>query len=327
MENIDFTPFPIISGCHTQTILGSCLNFHRHPVSETRLVELPDGDKVALEISTPSDWKGTNPTVLMVHGLCGSHRSTYLIRMTHKLMAKGWRVVRYNMRGCGTGKGHAREIYHSGRSDDLYEAIKSIKEEEPESDITLIGFSLGGNVSLKLAGELSIHAPKLLKQIIAVSPPTHLHSSVKRLDTEVNKFYQRYFLKHLKEDMFDRHKRFPEIKMPDLPKTMSFYEFDELYIAPQSGFKSAIDYYTKCSSFPLIPHITIPCKILFAKDDPIVDSTSLDDTLLPGNVKVFVTDHGGHMGFLGSPRSDGGFHWMDAMLLRWLDLPESQSEE
>lgn len=321
-EMFDFRPFPLLPGAHGQTIFGSLFSFERTPQAKTELVELPDGDKIASEVSTPLNWTPFDQTVVMLHGLCGSHESPYLLRMTRKLNKVGIRAIRMNMRGCGTGRGHAKELYHSGRSDDVYQVLKHLKEKDPHSEITLIGFSLGGNVVLKLAGELNVHGFSLIKQVIAVCPPTNLHKSVLRLDTKVNQFYRKYFLKALRAGCIDRHKRYPDLPPLELPEDITFYEFDELYIAKEGGFKSAVDYYTKCSSGQMIPYIMIPTKILFAEDDPIVDTKDVLDTDLPEAVKIYKTERGGHMGFLGSLFHEGGFHWMDHVLMKWTSSNE-----
>ena len=318
-ENLDFKPFPLLWNPHFQTVIGSYLNFDLAPLSETHKVELSDGDKISLEITTPHGWQETDPTVFLVHGLCGSHESGYLVRMARKLYEKGVRAVRFNMRGCGSGVGDAKGIYHSGRSDDVLDALKYIKRKTPQTAITLIGFSLGGNIVLKLAGELNVNASKYLEQVIAVCPPIHLQKSVMRLDHSVNSFYQNYFLRNLTADMAIRHTLFPQLEIPKLPEKLTFYDFDEFYVAPQSGFKSAVDYYTKCSSGQFIPHITVPCRILFAKDDPIVYTADVKDVYTPSNVRLYSTDRGGHMGFLGRPFHKRGLHWMDHLLMEWIN--------
>lgn len=323
-RELPFDPFPFISGSHPQTIIGSFLNWHSEPSSITRLIPLSDGDKIAIEVTTPHDWKPTNRTVIMVHGLCGSHRSGYLVRMTKRLTAKGMRCVRFNMRGCGTGRGHAKQIFHSGRSEDLLQVMEALKKEEPESPIIIMGFSLGANIVLKLAGELNEKAIGVIEQFIAVSPPADLFLCVKYLNTRKNRFYEKYFVRLLKMNVRMRHELFPDLPKIDLPKDLTIYEFDELYTAPQSGFKNAMEYYEKCSSKNLIPHIKVPCRILFSEDDPLICSTTLDDLNLPDNVHLYKSKRGGHMGFLATPGKGRDFHWMDQQLEAWILDPESK---
>jgi len=288
------------------------------PPSEQKVVLLPDGDRVSLEITTPKGWKETDPTVLMVHGLCGSHKSPYLIRMVKRLEPLGIRSVRYNMRGCGSGRGLSKQIYHSGRSEDVFEAIKALKKEQPESPIILIGFSLGGNIVLKLAGELNDIATPFIDKVIAVSPPVDLYSSVLLIGDPINAIYEKYFYRLLRADVHYRHRKFRDLPRVKLPRNLKIYEFDQIYTAPVCGFQSADDYYNKCSSIHLIGDIVIPCKILLAEDDPIVSSASLDGHILPANVSLFKTKKGGHMGYLASPKGGKGFYWLDSILLDWI---------
>ena len=130
------------------------------------------------------------------------------------------------------GRGLAKHIYHSGRSEDLFEALKLLKFEYPDSPIVLIGFSLGGNIVLKLVGELNALGHRYLKGVIAVSPPVDLYSSVQMIGQPDNAFYERYFYKLLRADVVYRHKKFKDLPPCDLPKNLKLYEFDQIYTAP-----------------------------------------------------------------------------------------------
>ncbi len=317
---LPFNPFPFLVGSHRQTILGSFFTWKKVIRSKTHFVDLPDKDQIAIEVAIPKEWKETDPTVVMVHGLCGSHNSPYLVRLSKKLYKAGIASVRVNLRGCGSGKGRAKQIYHSGRSDDILEALKYIKDLLPRSALTLMGFSLGGNIVLKLAGELGPLGKEYITRVISLSPPTDLYSSIQLLGEEKNRFYERYFLRLLKLGVKYREKKFPDVPKVHFPKEMNLMLFDELYTAPQSGFKSAMDYYERASSVWVIPEIEVPCYILFAEDDPIIPSTCLDGIKLAKNIQIFKTKYGGHLGFLGSPLK-GKFHWMDDVLLNWALSP------
>jgi predicted alpha/beta-fold hydrolase len=317
-QELPFDPFPFIDDPHRQTILSSFFNFLFEPNSEQRLVNLPDGDQISLEITTPKDWKPNDLTAIFVHGLCGSHKSPNLVRMARRLEPLGVRTVRYNMRGCGSGKGLSKHIYHSGRSDDVFECLKVLKKQFPESPIVLIGFSLGGNIVLKLAGELGSIGPNFLKGVIAVSPPVELQSSIQMIGNPNNAIYERYFYRTLRADVLYRHKKFKDLPPIDLPKNLKLYEFDQLYTAPNCGFASAQDYYYKCSAAHVVGDIAIPCHILLAEDDPIISSSSLDKYHLPQNIQVFKTKKGGHMGYLGRSSTRKGFYWLDSLLIDWI---------
>lgn len=317
-QELPFEPFPFLNDPHQQTFFNSFVNFLFEPPSDQKVVILPDGDRISLQITTPREWKPTDLTVLLVHGLCGSHKSPNLIRMARRLEPMGIRSVRFNMRGCGSGRGLSRHIYHSGRSDDLFEAIKALKRDHPDSPIVLIGFSLGGNIVLKLAGELSSLIKPFLAKVIAVSPPVDLFSSIQMLGDPMNSIYEKYFYRLLRADVHYRHKKFKELPPIHLPRNLKLYEFDQIYTAPVCGFRDAHDYYNKCSAAPLVQDIQIPCKILLAQDDPIVSAYALDHYHLPKETTVFKTKKGGHMGYLGDPRGEKGVHWLDSLLVDWI---------
>jgi uncharacterized protein len=317
-RELPFDPFPFLEDPHQQTIIGSFLNVLIEPTSECMLIALPDGDKLTAEVTTPPSWQETSPTILMVHGLCGSHQSPYLLRMTKRLEPLSMRVIRLNLRGCGSGRGLAKRMYHAGRSEDLFVAIKNIKEQTPYSPLMLIGFSLGGALTLKLVGELSSLATQFLVQAIAVNPPMDLYACVERIGRPENAFYENYFIRLLRDDVHYRHRKFKDLPRVHLPKNLKMYEFDQIYTAPYYGFRDAHDYYLKCSSAELISDIAIPCKILLSEDDPIIPSTMLDNTILPPQVELFKTKKGGHMGYVGNPNGDKGLHWLDYQLIEWI---------
>ncbi len=314
----DFRPFFLFAGGHFQTIFGSLLSFEFPIRSDTDFIYLPDNDVMAVETVAPKSWINTDPTVIFIHGLCGSHKSNYLIRATKKFKKRGYQVIRVNLRGCGSGKGLAKNAYHGGSSEDVLHVLKSLKKKYPESPFSLIGFSLGGNIALKLVGELEDKAKELIKHVVAISPPADLHESIKRLRYPENQFYERYFIKLLREEIYYRHKKFnlPQINFPE---DMSLIEFDEYYLAPKIGYQCALEYYTECSSKKHIHKIKVPCQILFAEDDPIIKADVFDNEKLPENVVVKKTCHGGHLGYLSSPFSKTGPRWLDQLLMKWVE--------
>lgn len=321
-EELPFDPYPFIDDPHKQTILSALFSFLAEPPFERKLVKLPDGDCISLEITTPKGWKPSDLSVFLVHGLCGSSKSPYLVRLAKRLNEGGVRAIRYNMRGCGSGRGLAKGIYHSGRSEDVFECLKAIKKEQPESPIVLIGYSLGGNIVLKLVGELGGLAPTLLEKAIAVSPPAELYSSILMISSPENAFYEKYFYRLLRADVHYLQKKFKDLPRIYLPRNLKIYEFDQMYTAPTCGFSSALDYYDKCSSAHVVEDIAIPCKILLAEDDPIVSHHSLDAYRLPKHVKIFKTKKGGHLGYLGRYEGQKGMYWLDNLIFDWISSKE-----
>lgn len=316
LKQLVFKPFPLCTSCHAQTIVAAFLFVARKLPSLKRFVYLSDGEKLVIEISTPKGWKKSDPTVVMVHGLCGSSQSTYMVRIAWKLYKEKTRTIRVNLRGCGAGRGHGTKIYHSGASDDIWETLNEIKRDTPHSPLTLLGFSLGGNVVLKTVGERGKEAKALVDKVISVNPPVDIQSSMELLSQ--NTVYERYFMATLREEVAYLHETFDHLPPIRISNEMTLLEFNDLYIAPQSGHDNARDYYHACSSGRLIHNIAVDCHILFSLDDPIVDCSIVNFKEISENVNILITENGGHLGFLGTPGQKGGFYWMDSVLLQWL---------
>jgi uncharacterized protein len=314
-----FDPFFLIASPLAQTLSGWLFNVPIDPPSQTELITLTDGDKIAIEVSTPAGWVDKNPTIVMVHGLCGSHKSASLIRLTKKLLKKDQKVIRLNLRGCGSGRGLAKKTYHSGKIDDVIEVLKVLKNLTPNSPIILIGFSLGGNIVLRLAGDLREEAQKFIKMVIALSPPVDIEASVKLFEQPENKLYLKYFTKYLREDlkyMRETFRDFPEINFSD---NMTLNDFNTRFIVPFFGFKDLDDYYRSCSAKFVIPDIQVPCKVLLSQDDPLITWQTFEEISIPKNMDVYITRKGGHMGYVANPLiSERRLHFLDGMLFDWL---------
>lgn len=316
-RELDFVPFPFLSNPHWQTIVAACPVIREGPPSETQYVALDDGDQLAVEISTPEGWQPSDRSIVMGHGLTGNQNSPYLVRLARKFLRRGWRVCRMNMRGCGTGSGLARKPYHAGLSSDIHRVIETLHVQSPQSPIIVIGFSMSGNLVLKFAGEMHPALEEVVRHVIAICPAVNLNESSRRIKLPENKFYERMFVKELRRELQEREAHFPELPRTYLPEGISVYDFDELYTAPQWGYSCAEEYYARASSHDAIPNIRVPCHILFARDDPLIDHIVLDDLDLEPHIRVWKASGGGHMGFLGSPVHGHSFRWMDDLLLRW----------
>jgi predicted alpha/beta-fold hydrolase len=313
-ENFD----PLFKSPYYQTVVSNFFDFSGEPPSKTHFVKLSDGDVMSVEVSTPNGWKEEDGAVFLLHGLCGSSKSPYLKRIAKRVFSKGIQAIRINMRGCGIGKGLAKNIYHSGSSKDIEDCLIDMKKHFPRTPMVLIGFSLGANVTVKLAGELGRKNSDLLKAVFAVSPPVNLLISAHRFALEKNQVYADYFSKQLFAHIEQLHKTFPDLPPHKITNQTTLNDIDELYIAKRANFSSAIDYYKQCSGIKVVKDIKIPAKILFAKDDPIIDPDQLDDIKLPENVEVIKTEYGGHLGFVGKNILKE-FRWMDNVVENWID--------
>ncbi len=324
-EYLAFDPFPGFHNPHAQTILSAALVFGTEPSSVQRLIHLPDGDKISLEVTTLKSWKPTDETVILIHGMCGSHQSPNIVRTAKRLIDQGVRVVRLNLRGCGSGRGHARRMYHAALSGDILEAVLALKSEHPDSPLSIAGFSLGAQLTLRLAGELAEKGPSLLKQVIAVSPPVNTRKAKETLSNERTLFYQFVFWSCLRDHVEALREHPDQDRDLKFPLDASLIEFSQHVIVPSGGFKDLEEYYKTCSMMiPLLSQIAVPCKILFAEDDPIICSKQLDELPLPSNISIFKTKQGGHLGFLADPRQEKGFFWLDTTVVGWLTGTETK---
>lgn len=306
----EFIPHPWLRSGNLQTIIGSW-GFIPAEQAVRRLVTLADGDHVVVHDDQPPTWHAGNRTALLVHGLCGSHRSGYLVRIAAKLIAAGIRTFRLDMRGCGAGRALARHPYHSGRSEDLAAALTAIAEWCPGSPTALVAFSLGANAALKLLGECGDRPPGNLDRGIAVCPPVDLAACVRSLERYPARIYDRFFTGMLLDQVhasptlsehaariFARH------------RPTRLVEFDDAFTAPLSGFGDAANYYRRCSAGPLLPDIRVPTTILAAADDPIVPIAPLQAAQCNHAVEMQVTANGGHLGFIQADRQ----RWMDGLI-------------
>lgn len=284
----------------------------------SHIVPLPDGDKLVLIENRPATWRQGDRIVLMLHGLTGSARSKYLLRIANKLNAEGFLVIRMNLRGCGQGVGLARHLYHSGRSEDSRAAILWLQQHFPQSLVTLMGFSLGANIVLKMAGEDGSSPTGNLDSAVAVSPPLDLEASVKLLIHKKNKLFNDFFVKCLLRDIKVLHDTFPDLPKPTFPKPLNVYQFDDIYTAPRSGFKDAKDYYTQSSSKNFIADITVPTLILYAKDDPVIARRTFLHLPHKPHFDILITSKGGHVGWMGHTGEFGHYRWMDKAVVNWM---------
>jgi predicted alpha/beta-fold hydrolase len=239
-------------------------------------------------------------------------------RIAQKLNRRGVRTFRMDLRGCGAGLGLARLPYHSGRSADAKAALQKIAELCPGAPTTLIGFSLGGNITLKLLGEAREDLPAHLDRAVAVCPPVDLMHCVQSLARGVNRFYDRHFVRLLREQVEAQRLRISDAPGLDLcRRPRGVFEFDEAFTAPVCGFGTAANYYRLCSSAQFIPQIRVPTLILAANDDPLVPGAMFAGLQLSPVVKLHLTASGGHLGFIGRNNGDPDRRWMDWRVVEW----------
>jgi predicted alpha/beta-fold hydrolase len=212
---------------------------------------------------------------------------------------------------------------HAGQSGDVAAAADRVTTLCPKAPLTIVGFSLGGNITLKLLAEVGQSAPGNLDSAIVVSPPLDLQECCRHLQRGTSRFYNRMCVRLLMRQLRRRPEVWASLKAGNprrSPRTV--YEFDQRFTAPMSGFASADDYYQRCSAGPDLAHIRIPTRVLAAADDPMVPVTTFRKLAPPPSVRVDVTRHGGHLGYVAAPGADADRRWMDWRIVQWvLELP------
>lgn len=315
-----FKPHALLPGGHAQTLAGVYLP-GRLPkdAAHRRVVTLRDGDRIVLHDDCPAGWQPHGRSVLLIHGLAGSHESGYMRRIAHKLTARGVRAFRMDLRGCGAGVGLARLPYHSGRSEDAADALDAIARWLPHSPTTLAGFSLGANITLKLLGEISQEKCGNLESAVAVCPPVDLAACSREISRRSNRVYDRFFVNLLVKQIDVARSLTRPASAPALtrrPRTL--WEFDNEFTAVVCGFGTAENYYRTASSAQWIPRIRIPTLILAARDDPMIPSRAIESLDLPAAVRLHMSDRGGHLGFVGQGGIDPDRRWMDWRVIQWV---------
>jgi uncharacterized protein len=311
-------PFiPLFRNPHLQTILA---HYWKRPAGETRwptsrrLFRTEPGVEVLVETQRP-DGRARGEMV-MVHGLEGSGQGVYMRSLAAAALAAGFAAHRFNLRTCG-GTGHlCQTLYHAGLTGDLLAVLRQLHAEggEGRTPAILVGFSLGGNVVLKLAGELGEAAPALIQAVCGVSTPLDLAACARRMTQPENRIYQHRFVARMKARLRATGRYRPE----DLQGLHTVMQVDDRFTAPSFGFGNAANYYRTQSARVYLSSLRVPTLLIQAKDDPMVPFESFETPEVRENdrIRVLAPDHGGHLGFLA--RGPARF-WVDAAVMEWVE--------
>jgi len=328
-----FTPHPLFKSGHAQTLVAFAWPRRRRlregRGDEARLFEVEPGVRVLVHCRWQPERRAC-PTLLLVHGLEGSSESIYMQGTAFKAHRAGFNVLRLNIRTCGDTLHLTQTLYNSGMSQDLRALIEELIERDELTALFLCGFSLGGNMSLKLAGEYGADFPRELKGVCAVSPSVELAASSARIEQRSNWVYQRKFIRSLKRRMREAARLYPErYDASHLARVRTLRQFDERYTAPHGGFRDAADYYARSSSLPLIPRIRIPTLIIHAADDPFIPFDSLRHPSVRENPNLILLAprHGGHVGFVSDGHIAGEDRfWAENRLIEFCEMLGQKSE-
>ncbi|HBY60617.1 MAG TPA: alpha/beta hydrolase [Solibacterales bacterium] len=313
-------PFdPLIRNPHALTILG---NFWprreapRSPVRDRYYQTEPEVQVLAHEQSPVSGKE--RGLLIALHGLEGSSAAGYMVSMAREALEAGFGAMRLNMRTCGGTEHLCPTLYHAGLTSDLRRVLEIVKS-EGRGPVFLCGFSLGGNVVLKLAGELGAAGAQLLAGVCSVGTPLHLGACVDKMSERQNRLYESRFVSRLKARYRRRQASEPD-RFParDLTRIRTVLEFDDRITAPAFGFRGARHYYDTQSSIHFLADIRVPALLIQAQDDPLIPFSLYQSEPVVKNpcIRLVTPDHGGHLGFLARrpPR-----FWADHVVMEWIE--------
>jgi len=264
-------------------------------------------------------WK--HPTLLALHGLNASSEAHYMRGLASKAFARGMNVVRLNQRNCGDTEHLSAGLFHSGLTTDAGGVIDELSAVDGISSIAVAGYSLGGNLALKLAGEYGDRPPAALRAVAAVSPILEIGECVRALERPGNVVYQWNFVRDLKRRMRRKNRCWPgRYDLARLARVRTVRDFDEAYTAPHFGFESAADYYYRASAMRVIDRLRVPALVITAEDDPFVPPEPFRDPKITGNphITLVLCRHGGHCGFVGPQRGDDDGYWAEGRIVEFV---------
>lgn len=314
----NFVPRRFLRSGHLQTVVGNFMRRdNRLPPPEERLFQVAENAQVLCHCHWQPQ-RETRPTVVIVHGLEGSSFSQYVIGTGSKAWDAGMNVVRMNMRNCCGTEHLTPTLYHSGLCSDVGAVVRTLIQQDRLQRFGLVGYSMGGNLVLKLAGELSDAAPIELKAVVAVSPAADLAASVDAMHLKSNRVYEWRFLFYLMRRYRRKCLLFPDIYRPvdRFPRTIR--EFDDMVTAPYCGFAGAQDYYTRAAASRVAEKIAVPSLVIHSTDDPFIHM--LPETrakyLANPHVTLIETRHGGHCAFMADPNGYDG-RWAERQTIQF----------
>jgi predicted alpha/beta-fold hydrolase len=318
----DFKPLGLMRNPHLMTMSAAFWprSFSALAPSVPRLFEVEPGTQVLAKCHWQKNPR-EHPTLMVLHGLEGSSESNYMLGTAEKAWTAGFNAVRLNQRNCGGTENLTPTLYHSGLSDDIRGVMRELIQRDRLPEIFAVGFSMGGNLVLKMAGESGESAPPELRAIVAVAPAFDLGACADALSEPRNFIYEHHFVRGLKRRMRLKARLFPgQFPLDGLNAVRTVREFDEAMTARFCGFKNADDYYARSSARRVIAGIRRPTLILTAQDDPFVPFAPFQDPAIQANqnITLVTPKHGGHCAFISQEDGEERF-WVEARVIEFCE--------
>ncbi|CAA9463804.1 MAG: Hydrolase, alpha/beta fold family functionally coupled to Phosphoribulokinase [uncultured Rubrobacteraceae bacterium] len=319
-----FRPHPLLKGGHAQTLAAWAwpgrVRAEETRADEKRLFEVEPGVRILARCRWHGD-RAARLTVVLIHGLGGSADAPYVVGAARLAHRAGANVIRLNQRNCGGTEHLTPTLYHSGMSGDLAAVVSELGARDGLTRVLVAGFSMGGNLALKMAGEMGDDAPSSLLGVCAVSPALDLAATVTRLEKPSNYAYERTFAQGLRRLVVRKKALYPALyDTRALARARTVRGFDELYTAPHGGFEGASDYYERASAIRGAGRIKVPTLIIHAQDDPLVPFAPLrrPEVLDNPHITLAAPPHGGHVAFVSASKAER--FWAEGRLAWFLDL-------
>lgn len=320
---MNFEAHPFLRHPHVMTIAGAAADIWRRralrSTAEDSVFQV-DAESAVLGHCHWQPDRISSPTLVLTHGLTGDANAGYMIGTAKKAFSKGFNTIRLNVRNCGGTEALTPTLYHTGLSGDLRAVIETLAAENFRA-IYCAGYSMGGNITLKMAGEYGFSPPPWLKGVAAISPPIDLARASAAIDSGViNRIYQEHFLRSLRALVRRKAAAHPSrYDLRGLSRIRTLRAYDDRYVAACFNFRGADDYYAQASAGPLLDRIAVPVLIIHARDDSIIPFDPFA-TLAHERLTLIATHTGGHAGFIGRRgASDPDAYWAENRLVEWLE--------
>jgi len=261
-----------------------------------------------------------HPTLVALHGLEGSSDAHYMKGIADKAFRGGFNVVRLNQRNCGGTEHLSAGLYHSGLTSDVKAVLEELAGAHGLASLVVSGYSLGGNLALKLAGGFGDAPPPWLRAVCAVSPTLELGACMDLLERRENRLYEWNFMRSLRRRMRKKARLFPgRYDVSGLWRVRSIRAFDDRFTAPHHGYADAADYYRRAASMRVVDRIRVPTLIITAEDDPFIPIGPFRDSRVVGNphITLAVTRYGGHCGFVETARNGYDGYWAERAMVEF----------